>query len=199
VNGATARPDNNYGLYTADNLYSLNYHLAGAMMQVVQNAGDEPLERGDLVVVAGMDRGSTEGASPMLLVRKAMEAHTTAVVGVVYSSYPGEWLVDETGEDPANALSSGEPVIETTPGPVGPGEYLLVVVHGPAQVKASSAAGSIVPGDLLSASGEPGCAGSAPELELQGSVTAVPGTIVGKALEPLSGERALIYVFVTLQ
>jgi hypothetical protein len=199
VNGATNRGDNNYGLYTDDNLYALNYHLAGAVMQVVQNAGDEPLERGDLVAVAGMGRADVEGAPPILLVRQAAEAGTTAVVGVVYSTYPAEWLVDDAGEDPTGALGSGKPAPDTTSGPVAPGDYLLVVVQGPAQVKASAVAGAIAPGDLLSAAGEPGLAGRAAEIEVRGARMALPGTVVGKALEPLAGDEGLIYVFVTLQ
>jgi len=199
VNGATARGDNNYGLYTDDNLYSLNYHLAGAVMQVVQNAGDRPLERGDLVAVAGMGRPDVEGMPPILLVRQASEAHTTAVVGVVYSTYPAEWLVDRAAEDPTGALGSGKPAPDTTSGPIAPGDYLLVVVQGPAQVKASALAGAIAPGDLLSAAGEPGIAGRAAEIEVGGTRMAMPGTVFGKALEPLAGDKGLIYVFVTLQ
>ena len=35
----TGDASNNYGVYTPDNIYSLNYHLAGALMQLVQNGG----------------------------------------------------------------------------------------------------------------------------------------------------------------
>lgn len=199
VNGATNRVDNNYGLYTDDNLHALNYHLTGAVMQVVQNVGDQPLERGDLVAVAGMGHPAVEGMPPILLVRPAAEAHTTAVVGVVYSTYPAEWLVDRAAEDPTGAVGAGQPAPDTAPGPIAPGDYLLVVVQGPAQVKASALAGAITPGDLLSADGEPGIAGRAAEIEVGGAHMALPGTVVGKALEPLSGDEGLIYVFVTLQ
>jgi hypothetical protein len=34
VTGRTSRTDNNYGLYTPDNLFSLNVNLAGAIMLV---------------------------------------------------------------------------------------------------------------------------------------------------------------------
>ena len=39
VHAETGDASNNYGLYTPDNIYSLNYHLAGALMQLVQNGG----------------------------------------------------------------------------------------------------------------------------------------------------------------
>jgi hypothetical protein len=49
----------------------------------------------------------------------------------------------------------------TVEGPVPPGEYLLLVVPGPAQVKASALSGAIQPGTLLSSSGEAGYAAEA--------------------------------------
>jgi hypothetical protein len=89
---------------------------------------------------------------------------------------------------------------EVTPaGPVPPGEYLLVVVQGPAQVKASALAGAIHPGDLLSSAGPAGQAAMAAHVSIEGVKTAVPGTVFGKALEALDQGDKLIYVFVTLQ
>jgi hypothetical protein len=199
VGGGTNRGDNNYGLYTADNLYSLNYHLSGAILQVVENGGEDPLERGDLVAIAGMGAPAVEGRPPLLQVQKANEADSTAVVGVVASSYPGEWLVDQGSIDPTGATVAGGEIPLTGPGPVAPGDYLLVVVQGPAQVKASAVAGAIHPGDLLSSAGQAGYAARAAEVEIERVRIALPGTVVGKALEPLAADQALIYVFVTLQ
>ena len=54
VTGRTSRVDNNYGLYTPDNLYSLNINLTGAIMHVVQNGGKEALEPGDVAVFSGL-------------------------------------------------------------------------------------------------------------------------------------------------
>jgi hypothetical protein len=81
VGGGTGRVDNNYGLHTYDNIYSLNYHTLGAIMQVVQNGGSQPLERGDVVVIAGMGKPLVDGASPVILVAKADAANSTAVIG----------------------------------------------------------------------------------------------------------------------
>jgi hypothetical protein len=81
--------------------------------------------------------------------------------------------------------------LEVTPaGPVPAGEFLLVVIQGPARVKADGLSEAIETGDLLTSSGMTGYA-------MRG--TAVPGTIFGKALEAVDGEQKLIYVFVTLQ
>jgi hypothetical protein len=87
----------------------------------------------------------------------------------------------------------------TPAGPVPPGEHLLIVVQGPTQVKTSAFSGAIQPGDLLSSAGPAGRAGKAAQVSIDGIQTAVPGTVFGKALEPLDTGDKLIYVFVTLQ
>jgi hypothetical protein len=84
-------------------------------------------------------------------------------------------------------------------GPILSGEYLLIVVQGLAQVKVSALAGSIDPGDLLSNTSQGGYAGKAPEMILGDVVAPMPGTILGKALEPLDSGDALIYAFIMLQ
>ena len=90
--------------------------------------------------------------------------------------------------------------LEVTPeGSVSPGEYLLVVIQGPAQVKASALAGPLQPGDLLSSADQAGYAAQAAKVTLGGVETAMPGTILGKVLEPLGEGAALIYIFVTIQ
>ena len=189
VRGATSRTDNNYGLYTGDNLYSYNIHSSGALMQVVQNGGQEALEAGDVVVFNGLEAGDT----PVIRVAKATTANSTAVAGVVYSRYN---IAAVTGDQDQSVQAD----LEVTPsGPVSPGEYLLIVTQGPAQVKTSALAGAIQPGDLLSSAGPAGQAAKAAQVSIEGVKTAVPGTIFGKALEPLDTGDQLIYVFVTLQ
>ncbi len=102
VHGSTGAADNNYGLYTGDNLYSLNFHSLGATMQVVQNGDAEPLEPGDVVVIAGLGDAPADGLPPVIQVRKASEAGSTAVLGVVSASYAKERLTAQ-GADPTGA------------------------------------------------------------------------------------------------
>lgn len=199
IGGATGRVDNNYGLYTSDNLYSLNFHTLGAVMQIVQNAGDGPLERGDLVSIAGLGAPPIEGMPPVIQVRRTGEANSTAVVGVVASTYPDAWLADPAKIDPTGATGPDRAIPQTGPGPIAPGEYLLVVVQGPAQVKASALSAAIQPGDLLSSAGEAGYAARAAEMSIDGITIAAPGTVFGKALEELREGQGLLYVYVTLQ
>jgi hypothetical protein len=199
VTGATGRADRNYGLHTLDNLYSRNYHTSGAVMQVVQNGSAESLERGDLVEIAGLDTAARTAGPPTIQVRRAEGANSTAVIGVVASNYPGEWLDESAAADPTGATGPETEIPLAEPGPIAPGELLLVVVQGPAQVKASALSGAIHTGDLLSSADQPGQAVKAAQLQVEGVTAALPGTVFGKALEPLDAGKGLVYVFVTLQ
>jgi hypothetical protein len=197
VHGTTGATDNNYGLYTADNLYSLNYHSLGATMQVVQNGDAEPLEPGDVVVIAGLGDAPADGLPQVILVRKVSEVGSTAVLGVVSASYAKERLTTEGDPTGASGLDSEIPLSEAKP--VAPGDYLLVVVRGPCQVKASATGGAIQVGDLLASAGAAGHAARAGSVWVEGVAMAAPGTVFGKALEPLDAGEGLIYVYVTLQ
>ena len=198
VHGATGAADNDYGLYTGDNLYSLNFHSLGAAMQVVQNGDAVALEPGDVVVIAGLGDAPADGLPRVIRVRKAGEAGSTAVLGVVSASYAKERLTAQ-GADPAGAggPEGGIPLSEARA--VAPGDYLLVVVRGPCQVKASAAGGAIHVGDLLASAATAGRAARAGAVSVEGVAMTAPGTVFGKALEPLDAGEGLIHVYVTLQ
>jgi hypothetical protein len=192
VYGRTSRSDNNYGLYSPDNLYTRNINMAGALMSVAENGGETPLEPGDVVVFSGISQPLSTNGSPVIQVAAPTEANSPAVAGVVYSRFNIEVTADDD-RDP-------DPDLEVTPaGAVQPGEFLLLVVQGPAQVRASASGGSIQPGDLLATGGNAGLAGRAEMMSVAGVETAVPGTVFAKALEPLGEGQDFIYVFVTLQ
>ncbi|MBE2197744.1 MAG: hypothetical protein IAE79_03975 [Anaerolinea sp.] len=196
VTGRTSNANNNYGFYTPDNLYALNYNLAGAIMQVMQNGGMEPLAPGDVVVFSGINRAVTAVDGPIVQVSSTNTAHSTAVAGVVFSRFNID-AVDPSLEFPDDVSQERLAAMEVTPsGEVAPGEYLLVVVQGPALVRVS---GSIQPGDLLSSGSRAGLAGKAAVVTVNGVETAVAGTVFGKALEALDGTHGQIYVYVTLQ
>jgi hypothetical protein len=135
-------------------------------------------------------------APAVMQVSNATAANSPAVAGVVHSRFNIETAIQnrEPGQEPSTA-----PRQVTLAGPVAPGEYLLVVVQGPAQVKASTLAGEIRPGDLLSTAGVTSHAAKAPQLAVEGIEMVAPGTVLGKAMESLSADRELIYVYVTLQ
>lgn len=200
VTGRTDRVDNNYGFYSPDNLYTLNINLAGSIMQVMQNGGTESLAPGDVVVFNGINRAETAVDAPMVQVSKVNTANSTAVAGVVYS------LFNIDAVDPDGEFSDGESsevlanMAVTPDGNASPGDYVLVVVQGPALVTATALDGAAIqPGDLLATSGSMGAAGRAAMVTMNGVETAAPGTVFGKALEPLDGTQKAIFVYVTLQ
>lgn len=200
VYGNTSRSDRNYGLYTGDNLFSFNINIAGAVMVLMQNGGLESLSPGDVVAFSGISAADTAVDAPIVQVSKAGAAHSTAVAGVVHSRFNMD-VVNADPETPDDGAPGNVAALEATPaGSVSPGEYLLVVVQGPAQVNATALDGdSIRPGDLLSAGSAAGSAGRAATVMMDGVETAVPGTVFAKALESLDGGQAMIYVYVTLQ
>lgn len=200
VTGRTSRADNNYGVYTPDHIFATSYHLTGAIMAVMQNNGDEPLSPGDVVVFSGVNRSIATVEGPIVQVSQASSANSTAVAGVVFSRFNVD-AIDVAPESPDDAAQGVIASIEVTPpGSAATGEFVLVVVQGPAEVKASTlGGGNIRPGDLLSSSDVAGAAGRATTMSDGGAATAAPGTVFGKALEPFTGDQEMIYVYVTLQ
>lgn len=196
VTGRTSRIDNNYGFYTPDNLFSANINMAGAIMQVMENGGGQPLSPGDVVVFSGLNRDVQGVDGPIVRVSQADGLNSTAVAGVVYSRFNIE-AIDPALESPDEVLAE----IEVTPaGSAAPGEFVLVVVQGPAEVKVSGVdAAGITPGDLLATGSTAGVATEAAQVTIAGIATAAPGTVFAKALEGYDGTQEMIYVYVTLQ
>lgn len=200
VTGRTSRTDNNYGLYTPDNLYAANATVAGTLTQVMQVSGDAPVAPGDVVVFSGIDRGHAVLDGPMIQVRRADRVHSTAVAGVVQSRFNLEAVNPALGSPDGDDLAAPAAVEVTPAGDAAPGEYVLVVVQGPALVRTAQLGGeTIMAGDLLAVGTAEGAAGRAPLLSANGVETAVPGTVFAKALESPTTEDGLIYVYVTLQ
>lgn len=198
VYGYTASGTNNYGLYTPDNLYANAYHLTGAMMQVAQNSSTEPLDAGDVVIFSGINTARKD-MPPIVQVSTTTSLNSTAVAGVVHSRYDLDAV--RTMEMPSEQFEQQNAALPdvTPPGSVAPGDYLLLVVHGPAQVKAEALDAGIQPGDLLATGTSGGHATKAVQYDVNGVATTAPGSVFGKALEPLEAGQNTIYAFVTLQ
>jgi len=107
-------------------------------------------------------------------VQASARSYDTGVAGVV-SAQPG--------------ISLGE---------AGDGK-LLVATTGRVKVKADATRGAIKVGDLLVTSDVAGVAMRSQPLELGGVPIHRPGTIIGKALEPLAGGTGEILVLLSLQ
>jgi hypothetical protein len=108
------------------------------------------------------------------LVERSMRSYDTSVVGVV-SPQPGIVL--------------GEPAPDK----------VLVAHSGRVRVKADASYGPIEAGDLLVTSPIPGFAMRSEPLAVGGGAFHRPGTLLGKALEPLASGKGEILVLLTLQ
>ena len=116
-------------------------------------------------------------------------------------------VVDRNKEN--HVLASSAPydtgvagVVSTQPGILlgEPGSEKVKVSHnGRVKVKVDAGYGSVKIGDLLVTSATPGYAMRSVPVEVGGAVIHRPGTILGKALEPLESGQGEILVLLTLQ
>jgi hypothetical protein len=177
----------NVGLYVNGTLW-VTGAKTGYVTDAAINDGPEPLETGDVVVIVGVAE-PIAGQIPVIRVRKATAADSTAVAGVV---------------DQGVGMQQGPQDKEAIPGVLGhdaslanntaiqPGEYLLIVTLGAYKgVKVDATKAPIHPGDLLVISGNAGYASVAVDPKI--------GTVIGKALGELNSATGLIPVLVTLK
>ncbi len=121
---------------------------------------------------AGLEAGEVLVIGPEGQLSRSTKPYQTSVAGV-YSTQPG--FVAGAGDDSAD-LSGQVPL----------------AVMGVVPVKVSSENGPIQPGDLLTSSGTPGHA-------MRAGQNPPVGTVIGKALEPLTDGRGIIKMLVVLQ
>ena len=162
----TNAASNNYGLITNDNLFVGGTCTGCIIAHVVQNGGESELNVGDLVAINGMEQAIVGSNTPTMRVAKLNAQNADAVVGVVKETLEIE-LVDkadvsyEAVEVP-NPRGEGSitewqqvvserqvPIHNTVARPAQPGDYLIIVVQGMAQVSVSEANGRIAAGSLL--------------------------------------------------
>ena len=200
VYGNTTQAQQEWGLYTPDKLFvGTTFASGGPLMFVVQNGDGRNLETGDVVAVSGAGATFADGEFPVPLVQRASRVNSAAAVGVVYRRFVAEEEVEEfEHEGKVERLTSIH--AHSTEGPIAPGNYLLIVVLGPAQVKADASPGSIRPGDPLTASNG-GQATRAEPVKVSGVEFYPPGAIIGKAMEPLDAAQGsgLVWVLVMFQ
>ncbi len=169
------------GVYSAGGYWSLR-----ADRLLVVNGGDEPLEPGDVVALAGVIE-SPFGGEPLLAVRKADATHASAVVGVALQAVRLEMKEVEPG--------TGETLdVQPIEGAIPPQGYLAIVTGGlvPA-VKVDVPAGGLQIGDLLTVASTPGKAQKA------GAGVENEGAILGKVAGPVDATTSTVPVFVALR
>jgi hypothetical protein len=187
---------NGYGIYTNgastfDDYVTFSAGKSGYVVDIALNDGLEPLEKGDVVVISGYD-APVIGNIPVVRVRKANEANSQGVMGVVDVQYVP--CVDKSSLQAGQACGGFESAVTT----IQPGKYLGVVTLGAYEgVKVDAASGPIRPGDLLATSASKGHAAKAAKLTVQDVSFYAPGTIIGKALGSLDNGTGVIPVFVS--
>ncbi len=135
---------------------------------------------------AGLEPGDVVVIGPEGKLMRSTQANQTNVAGV-YSTAPG-FLGGMNGK------------METmeAQGKTGHGDRAPIAIVGIVPVKVSAENGPIRPGDLLTPSNTPGHAMKAKPVNLDGVEFYRPGTIIGKALEPLDKGTGVISVLITL-
>jgi hypothetical protein len=175
----TTQADHEWGFYTNDKIYAGTATAsAGPSLMVAQSGEEGMLETGDVVAVSGVGAPFAGSEFPVPQVQRGGSG---AVLGVVYGLFAAEEEV-EAVELEGRVETRTEVRAHGTQGPIAPGDYLLVVVTGPAQVKVEALSGEIRPGDLLRAAG-----GAAVRYGAGDVYT--PGGIVGTAMESLDASR----------
>jgi hypothetical protein len=205
IYSATNASDHNYGLYTDDNIYSLNYNVTAGLSIIARNGGDAPLEAGDVVRVAGATEPIPEADVPLMVVVRAEPGQHQGVAGVVHSAYAIEMesrttvryveteIPNQRGGEPDRLWQPETedrlmPMHRGLEGPAEPGGLLMVRLQGLVLAKVDASLGAVNVGDRLVASGAPGF------LEpVRGESV---GEVVAVALEPLGAGSGSIWVLV---
>jgi hypothetical protein len=174
-----------FGLYTAQKVYAGNGCVGCAVAQLAENVGDEPLEVGDVVAIVGLAPPLPGHPTPRLGVRRAV-AGDAGLRGVVQSRMTVATRPAPTSGDPDESATVDIPA--AAPGPVRPGDGLVVVLEGLAQVRVSADAGAIDVGDELVAGDS--------EFQVRRAPVRSAAVSLGYALEPLPAGRGLVWALV---
>jgi hypothetical protein len=127
----------------------------------------------------------------------ANDALTAGTVVVIDRSAPNTVAASTVAYDTAVAgVVSGQPGIIL--GVAGPNK-VQVATTGRVKVRADARSGPIAPGDLLVTSDTPGVVMRSEPMSVNGRTFHQPGTLVGKALEPLEKGTGEILVLLSLQ
>jgi hypothetical protein len=181
-----AKGSGTYAGYFAGQIYT-SACVGCLLIQFGQNDGAGVLQPGDLAAISGLGKPLDGSDQPILSVHRAAAGET--VVGIVQV----RGVRTESTEDNRTLES-----IDLSEGDVQPGDYLFLVVYGPAQVKADASLGAIAVGTRLASSMDPGYARALRTITIEGVQVAEATSSVGIALEPLDSGTGLISVFVTL-
>jgi hypothetical protein len=172
-----------YGLYTTDNLYVGGTCTGCTIVHIARNTSQETLRVGDVVAVSGVGPVLAEHTAPFLQVRQATTSDPS-VLGVVYCR--GELYAASRGE------RTSDDSVQPVAGDVAPGDYLMVVTSGLAQVRVAPTLTELVPGQKL-------VAGEVAGRAMLAGADANPHLVFARAMEARPDENSLLWALVTVQ
>ncbi len=184
--GIYARSAGTYAGYFNGQIYTTGC-VGCVLIQLGQDDGAGALQLGDLAAVSGLGDPLVGTSQPILRVHRA--APGEAVIGVVQARG-----VRARAERDGQTIES----VDLAESEIQAGDYLFLVVYGPAQVRADASSGAIAAGARLAAGGQPGHARVLRTAMVEGVTVAEAAPHVGTALEALDSGTGLISVFVTL-
>jgi hypothetical protein len=184
VIGTVGWASSGYGLYTDNDLYVGGSCTGCTMVFVARNASQETLQVGDVVAVGGVGPLLQGHTAPVLEVHRATAADV-AVLGVVRSR--GEFFAAR-GDQPLDDSD----IVQSAIGDAAPGDYVLVVTSGLAQVRVAPDVSNLAPGHVLAVDGPSGRVALA-----QGSTD--PALAFGRAMEAQPDGDGLIWALVGAQ
>jgi hypothetical protein len=164
----------------------------GVMMGVYERSTDNRRFRVDSNGEVHADGSFHSGGADFAELYPAAEALEPGTVVAIGLDGTAVRATAERAHAVMGVVASKPSIVGNSPDEPGAAKgHVPVAILGIVHVKASTASGPIVPGDLLTAGGTPGTAEKA--------VWASPGTIIGKALQPLEADRGTIRMLVMVR
>ncbi|MBI4698069.1 MAG: hypothetical protein HY758_03960 [Nitrospirae bacterium] len=207
---ANARGGIYYGQQSYINADAMRFHTAGAERIRIDNSGnvgigttspDSKLHVAGNGHVTGNLQVDGNIAAKYQDVAEWVKTSEQLTAGTVVMIDPEKANQVIASDKPYNTLVAG--VVSEQPGIIlgEASEDKAIIAHtGRVRVKVDASNGKISAGDLLVTSSVKGYAMRSEPIDIGGAKIHRPGTIVGKALEPLAdGQRGEILVLITLQ
>ena len=136
VHATTTNANGEYGVYTADKMFAASGFYPTKNGTFAKNTGSNSLEPGDVVSIAGGYEVNVLGEKgvPVVNIEKANSRNSEAVFGVVEYKVKIEEIVDKGKTNETITHKS----FRFAAGDALPGDYLAIIVFGPADVNLNS-------------------------------------------------------------
>ena len=190
----TSKISSEWGFRTDDKAYIGAGVVSAKMFAIGKNTGNQTLEPGDLVVISGGYEKAVLGednGNPVINVKKADKAESNSIFGVVEYSVNVKTEVKELDDGKSTINKSFRKASHDN---ANTGDYLSIVILGPADVKVGDLGQDIVAGEPVKLGTNAGVR-RIKSTTINGIEIFENGGIVGKALENSNG-KGMVKVFV---